>query len=333
MLLARVQTERNDLAAARRTVDRLKLIDPFSWGTAVEQARLLAKTDKAAAAKALLSHRFAEKPETLLYPIAVTLEGLGCAADARKIYQNWYETEKRPDRHIPLTEFLIRQKDGNAALDLAFKHATDIPPGRTARLLSGAVQSRKIELVPAAEKEAWRKRVDEATKWVAEQASKDPMRPELLLARAELADAAGQYPDSMRLYGEAADRTEDKALKANLRNNRAWLLAVFGQDRSDEPLRLVNEAINARGPMPYFLDTRSMVRLAANQPEEALVDLDAILPSDTNGTYYFHRAIVLDRMNKIEARAEAVAEAAKRGLTRESIHPLEWPIYDRLFKK
>ncbi len=332
-LLAAVQAERGDTAAAKRTVDRLKLIDPFGWNTAVEAARLLAETDKPAAAKVLLAHRAAEKPELRVYLIAPTLEELDCPDEARRVYQEWYGKATHKGRHILPAEFEIRRKNAEAAIALALEHAADIPPGHTARLLSGAVHSRRPENRPAAEREAWRERVDEVTKWVTARAEADPTDADLLFARAELADARGTYDEAIQLYGQAADRTTNLGLKASLRANRAWLMAVAQTDGGDEPLRLVNEAINVLGPMPALLDTRACVRLAAGQPEAALADLDAAVAADARGTFHFRRAVAYDRWKKPEAAAAALAEAVKRGLTRAALHPLDWPAYDRLAKK
>ncbi len=332
-LLAGVQTNKGDTAAAKRTVDRLKLIDPFGWYTAVEAARLLAKTDKPAAAKVLLAHRAAEKPEERVYLIAPTLEGLGCPAEARGLLQEWCDTGTKKGRHILLAEFLIRQKDADAALDLAFEHAADVPAGHTARLLSGAVHCRHPDTLPAAERGAWRKRVDEVTKWLTALADAAPTDADLLFARAELADTRGAYDEAIQLYGQAADRTDNRVLKAGLRANRAWLMAVAQKNGGEEPLRLVNEAINTLGPMPALLDTRAAVKLAAGQPAEALADLDAAAAADSRPTFHFRRAVAYDRWKKPEARDAAVADAVKRGLTRDALHPLDWLDYDRLVRK
>lgn len=333
-LLARVQAARGDWTAAWQTVDRLKLLDPQGWDTAVESARLLARSDKPAAARVLLAHKLAaDQPEFRVAVVARVLEEFGCPEEARPLYEKWYQTETRKDRHLPLAQFLIRRKQGDAAIDLALKHAVGPLPGFTARLLAGAVRSRHAESVPAAEREAWKKRVDEASKWVAEKGAAEPNSPDFLMARAELADARGEYAEAARLYGLAADRTESAELKANLKNNRAWLLAVAEKDGGDEPLRLLNEAIIARGPMPFYLDTRAIVRLAARQPQEALADLDVAVAADAKPTYHFHRALAFDRLNKPVERDTAVALAVKRGLVRDELHPLEWPDYDRLVKK
>ena len=332
-LLARLHTEAGDRPPAQRAVDRLKLLDPFGWDTAVEAARLLARTDKPAAAKVLLAHRAAEKPEVRVAVVARLLEEFGCPAEAQPLYEKWNETSPAKDRHLPLAQFLIRQKQGEAALTLALARAADVPAGMTARLLAGAVRCRHPDAVPAAEREAWRLKVADATRWVAENGEKEPASADFALAQAELADARGDYAEAVRLYGLVADRTDRSELKAGMRNNRAWLLAAGRRDATDEALRLVNEAIAARGPLPYFLDTRAVVKLAANRPEEALADLDVAVAMDAKPTYHFHRALALDRLGKADLCKAALAMAVKRGLTRDDLHPLEWPDFDRLTRK
>jgi len=332
-LLASVRTKRGDTAAARRTVERLKLIDPFGWNTAVESARLLAKTDKPAAAKVLLAHRAAKTPAGRVYLIAPTLEGLGCPDDAKTLLEAEYAASTAPGRHVPLTELLIRTKQADAAIDLALKHTADVPAGFTARLISGAVHGRHMNAVPPAEKEAWRKRVGEVTARVGAKAKEYPTDANLLFARAELADARGAYDEAIDLYGRAADRAADPALKASLKNNRAWLMAVSQKNGGEEPMRLVNEAINALGPVPTLLATRGTVHLAGGRPEQALIDLDAAADADTRGTFQFRRAVAFDKWKKPVQRDAAVAEAVTNGLTRDALHPLDWPDYDRLVRK
>jgi len=332
-MLANVQMKRGDTDAAKRTVERLKLIDPFGWNTAVESARLLAKSDKVATAKVLLAHSAGRKSAGRVYLIAPTLEGLGCPDEAQKILQAEYAASAATARHVPLVELLIRTKQADAAIALALKHTSDLPAGYTARLISGAVHSRHMNAVPLAEKEAWRKRVDEVTERVEAKAKEFPTDANLLFSRAELADARGAYDEAIDLYGQAAERTDDRLLKASLKNNRAWLMAIFRKNGGEEPMRLVNEAINTLGPLPTLLATRGAVHLAAGRPEQAILDLDAAAEADTHGTFQFRRAVAFDRMKKPDQRDVAIAEAVKNGLTRDALHPLDWPDYHRLVRK
>ncbi len=329
-LQARVQCERNDTVGARRTVDRLKLAAPNQPVTVVEEARLLAKTDRTRATalvRGLPAVGTAAQKTRLLGQI---LETVGLPDAAETLYTEYAQGKDDPDTaHLPLAECQVRRGKAEAAIKLALDKRAAAPPAATARVLIDALRSRPEGLVPEAQKAAWRATADEVEQFVRTHADRDPKSAEWLACKAEIADARGRYAEAIRLYTAALGQ-DPKDLRGRLLNNLAGLRAVFDNDGSDDCLRLANEVIAEIGSEPSLLDTRALVRLKAGQLDAAADDLDAARLLSPSAVYPFHQAVVFDKKGATDQRDRAVALARKRGLKKESLHPLEWPDFDRL---
>jgi hypothetical protein len=97
-------------------------------------------------------------------------------------------------------------------------------------------------------------------------------------------------------------------------------------------LEPIQEAIATRGATASLLDVRSLVHLKTNRLEEALADSEAALGSEPSPILLFHRARILDRLERTTARNATLEQVRKAGLTKAHLHPLEWPDFDRLIK-
>jgi tetratricopeptide (TPR) repeat protein len=113
-------------------------------------------------------------------------------------------------------------------------------------------------------------------------------------------------------------------------NNLASLLA-FQDGYHEEALRLINRAIMVAGDVPSFIDTRALVYLQRNQPEQALVDLgQAKAAISESAVFHFHLARAYSMtQNEAEAR-KTFQHCEQLGLKRESLDPVERGSYDRL---
>lgn len=328
-LLVRVQLDRGHLEAAKETVERLKLVAPGSWEAIAEEARYLARIGrKAEAGKLAFSAAQAAEAAFLLARVGPLLEAIDCPAEAEKAYRQYAGLVNRPDAHVPLAAFYLRQGRPAEAIALARSRQADCPVGTTARLLSGAIRSRPPELVPVSERPDWDQTVTTAVAWVDAKLKDEPKNPDLLFARAELHDALGRFDDEMRAYEAALAQCPDHEVYLN---NLALLLALHHRDQSARPLELINRAIRRRGPQPYFLDTRAVIHTVAGRLDEAEKDLDAAIALAPRPVYFFHLAILHDQANRIPARDAALGEARQQGLTKAMLHPKEWPDFDRLF--
>lgn len=327
-LLAKVQLERGNTTAARTTIDRLKLAAAGSWVAVAEEARYLARTGKKEeAGKLAFSAAAKDEAAHLLARVGPLLEEIDCPAEAEKAYRQYAGLVTRPDAHVPLASFYLRQDRPAEAIALARSREADCPVGTTARLLSGAVRSRPPELVQAADKGNWDTAVTNAVAWVDAKLTKEPDNADLLFARAELHDAVGRFDDEVRAYEAALRRAPDQDVYLN---NLALLLALHNHDASPRPLDLINRAIAKRGPQPYFLDTRAVVHTVAGRLEEARRDLEVAISLSPRPVYFFHLAQTHDKANQTQPRDAALGEAVQRGLTKAMLHPKEWGEYDRL---
>jgi Flp pilus assembly protein TadD len=123
----------------------------------------------------------------------------------------------------------------------------------------------------------------------------------------------------------------------------AMLRASSGQDLSAS-LSQIDNALASTGPLPVVLDTRAMILLACQRPQEALEagqlllaeKPDHIDPSadaqlaKTWGRYHFHLAMLhAANANRSEA-SKALSEAVSLGVGEADIHVLERPHWQKL---
>src|SRR5262249_25690505 len=112
-------------------------------------------------------------------------------------------------------------------------------------------------------------------------------------------------------------------------NNLAFLLALRS-GKADEALRLLDRAVEVKGPHPDLLDTRAVVLLSARRTDEAIRELTAAIKEAPTAVSYFPLAQALDlKGDKAQARVH-LGRAEELGLTEADLHPLERPAYRRL---
>jgi cellulose synthase operon protein C len=334
--LARIQLERGDTVAARATVNTLKLVAAGQPLAVIEEARLLAKTDSDKAAAMILALPTTASPGQRVRGVGQVLESIGCSTQAEKVYTEFANgQDERATAHLPLAEFQIRRGRAEDAIQVALdrqQSQPDCPPSATARVVLAAVRSKPMGLVPESRRAEWEQRIERVDRFLSAQDERQPNSAEWLSARAELADARGRHTEAITLFKKAlsANRTE---LRVKILNNLAGLRALAERDGSNECLQLVNEAIGEAGPEPYLLDTRAVVHMAGERYEKAIEDLAAAAAVRASPVYQFHLAVCSDKLNDRSARDTAITVAKKLGMKKESLHPVEWAIYDRLIGK
>ena len=108
-------------------------------------------------------------------------------------------------------------------------------------------------------------------------------------------------------------------------NNLAWLTALREKKPSGEALKLINLAINRKGPLPELLDTRGIVYLKSGDFEHALEDLKQAVGSAPTAAKYFHLAqAYLAAKQKDEAK-QSLDKARRRRADPGGPAPLEMP--------
>ncbi len=334
----------DDADAAQR---RLELAAPRSWEAAREKARVLHQRSVLAAKandKTLATSLDNEARNTILnFPEARTeafilsrsgplLDELGFVVDAELLYKELLNLSKSDSAHVPLAAFLISHKKTHEAIDLAWKHADTCSPALTARILTGAVRSKRAG--PADEQKI--------EKWLGEQitanASNKPMASLLVGARAELLEAQGDYDQAIDAYERAIALNPERS--DVLTNNLCMILALHRPARAGEAIDRMERLIQLRGPVPAFLDTLAVTylvrggRLPSGEYAAAIAasKLELALAQRENAAYLFHLAWAYDLMDeKRVLKAEKLGRARDLGITVEDVHPLEAPRFRQLF--
>ena len=111
----------------------------------------------------------------------------------------------------------------------------------------------------------------------------------LLTALGLLKIAEGQNEQAELFYRQVLAR--DPTIS---RRTTIWrLLLAYSGKKTDEALDLINRAIELAGSQSGLLDSRAVVHIARNEPQQALEDLEKILndPAEkVNPVWLFHKA-------------------------------------------
>ncbi len=335
-LLASLQTERGAEAPARITVNRLKVLAPNQNISVLEEARLLARSDKPKAAELVNKLTVPGNAFDRAKTLGRALESIGCLSEAEALYRAFADSKDIPDgNHLPLVEFLIRQKRSIEAIPLALENQArkpNCPQSATAQLLTAALRLQPATTVPAEKKDEWQSMNAEVDKFITTLAATQKDNPDVLIAVAELADIRGRHEDAMQAYRKAIAVQKNPEMKAKLINNLALLTVLVKPTAGEEPLRLINESIGDLGPEPFLLDTRGMIWLISGDPKKAQEDLQAAASASSSPVYWYHLARAYDAQKMTAERNVALDRAKKLGLKKESLHPLEWSGYEGLAK-
>ena len=148
----------------------------------------------------------------------------------------------------------------------------------------------------------------------------------LLMIYAELCTKQARYAVAEGCYREVISKAPGNAYALN---NLAVLLALQGS-KLDEAMKLINQAVEIAGPVGAMLDSRATVYLALGETEKALADMADALADAETPVRLFHQAQAYDQAGKQSEAAAALEKALQKGLTKEMLHPLEIPAFERL---
>ncbi len=227
---------------------------------------------------------------------------------------------RKPDVVLTLIPFVARRGRIDEALDLCDQAAEFAQADVLARVTLGVLRaghptSGQIE------------RVEDRIAAAAEKAP-PATRPSLDLALAELREIQGRFPEMTAIYRKLI---EENGRNVVALNNLAWFLSFDAQDRGSS-LEMINRAIRLAGPESELLDTRAVVRLNLDQPQEAVQDLEEALKETSTPTIYFHLAVAQSRGGDAAAAAESFRLAEQAGFDVNTLHPLEKEAYEKLVK-
>jgi len=236
--------------------------------------------------------------------------------EAEKLYRKFIE--KNPEARLLLASFLARHgkiAEGLEILETAWETA-DVA------LVRAAAQ---VFLGLASEDRATTARVET----IVEKALERHQRPlSLLLILGDAYGIQGRIEESETVYREVLQRDPKNVIALN---NLGAMLALQGT-KLDEAENLVRTAIDVAGPAGNLLDSYALVLIARNKPTEALKVLAEAIEDQPTAILFLRQAQAYRILGQSEAANKAFEEAVKRGLTRESLHPLERKVFDELQK-
>ncbi|HEY1376194.1 MAG TPA: tetratricopeptide repeat protein, partial [Gemmataceae bacterium] len=314
---ARGFARHEDVAAARKALDRLDATAPRELATKEIRARVLHLEGKTAAAVTLLEE-CGRGPDGDLQAAAGVLKDLGEFAEAEKLYQAFAET-KRPGAALPLIYFLIERNRPGEALDLCDRSWD------TAR----AVDMAQAALYAVDRMPADRGRLGRLDARLAAATAEHPDDVNLLAAQAMVYSFQGRVDDAVATYRRLLRK---QPRHASGLNNLAWLLALQG-GHGEEALDLVNRAAEVAGYNPVLEDTRAVARLTLGRKDAAVTavsELEQLITTAPSPTLFFHLAEAYEQAGRRADAARMWQQAKGRGLTRDGLHPLERPAYERL---
>ena len=285
-------TRSNDAPAAKKRYDRLEAIEPKSPRTAASRAWILRGQGKPAEATALIESSYAEAEAANSEVVALAFQDLMSKLDlpapaaqlAARVAAKWPR-----DAYVLAKAQLAEGKVAEAlkSCQIAMK------AGGIAETINVAIQVAVLKQNDPAVLQ----QVDELASTALAQAPKS--LPVTIFA-ATLRHLQGRFEDEIALYRQAL---ENDPPRFSFLNNMAWTLCE-GLQRYPEALERIDEAIRREGRDPQFLDTRGVILVRLNRPEEAVADLEESIKiaqlagQAPSATTYFHLARTYRQLNK-----------------------------------
>jgi tetratricopeptide (TPR) repeat protein len=326
--------ETNEVASWLARLDGTEAAkDPLYIATKARLLRGEGKTDEAIElVKSQILRPLSAQEINKLKPVADQLVGLSKdSPDAEKFLAAAEETyrelitENPADGWLYLANFQAANRtlaEAFASCDKAIE--AKAPVESVARMglvmLRGKPEQQDDKLL--AQEEQWLKAATEA----------QPESTAVMMLVADFHDLRNQHDEAAAIYRKMlAQKDLAPGAKVAALNNLAFILAVK-DNKGDEALPMVEEAIKLVGPASELLDTRGMVHLSLGKTREAIVDLENAVSSSPNAVKYFHLALANLAAGDRAAAADYFDRARNAGLTASTVPGLEIQKYEQLQK-
>jgi tetratricopeptide (TPR) repeat protein len=288
------------------------------------QARLQHQQGNAAEASALVDRMLlladsvedAAQQWNMKLAVAATFEEIG---DLEKAEQAFIDltTEQRPSKR-PTVAFYMRHNRSNDALRVALTQDFETMSRDDFVVLCSLVSF-------ADPREEFRQQVDDflgqgLTKWSRDQ--------QVLFSLATLSFMRGQLDQAETLFKRLLEDTPNHI--AALNNLSLVLAERPGQAR--EALKTIQAAIEVAGEQPTLVDTRGLVLLALNRPEDAIASFQSAVNQSIDPLFRLHLAEALHRARRTNEALEAYRASLQQGLKRKPLNLLDQQI-ERKFKE
>jgi tetratricopeptide (TPR) repeat protein len=321
-LIAHVKAgDSREALEAQDLIGQLKKIQPEAFSVLSLQARLDKAQERPGEAVAKLKE-IADSPglsPALALATANLAEDLGEIDLAQRLFKLNATASSRLQDRLAYVSFLGRQGRIKEALDVCEPLWTSTPNPEP--LVATVVEA----LFPAkAEPDA--AQIERVSQWIDRSIKQNPKSALFLIAMGNIRERQKRYSEAEALYRQVIKQGGGDVIPLN---NLAWLMALKG-DKGGEPLDLINKAIELRGPIPEFLDTRAIVYLANGESKRAIEDLENAVAIAPSATKYFHLAQAYLEASDKAAAKENLEKARAKGLAKGTLHPLELSVYEQV---
>ncbi len=305
-----------DAAEAQALIDRLKVFQPDAFNAMALQTRLDKAAGKDAEARKAI-REIADRPQ-LAPALARALGGLAEKIDlldaAEAILKRNAKESPRLEDQLGYATFLGRRGRIKDALDVCeplWKAQPDPEP------IAPAV----ISILLSEQRFNDPDQVARVSGWIERSLQQNPDAALLTVALGTIRDRQERYSEAMELYRKVLAKNASEIVPLN---NLAWLMTLQG-DKGADPLKLINRAIQLRGPVPELLDTRAVVYTTNGDFPRAVKDLEDAVAIDPAPSRLFHLARAQLAAGDQDAARRSLAKARDRGLKESDVHPLERP--------
>jgi tetratricopeptide (TPR) repeat protein len=232
-----------------------------------------------------------------------------------------------------LAAFLGR-REGIDKLDEAFSVCEKVLAGSNSRIEAvtqigvAALRNHMSELDQHSRKNEYFRKVAE---WFDAGFKLSPDSKSLTMQRAEFDTLRGETEKVVELYEDFLRMPEVPPLqRALVQNNLAYVLAL--EQKGEQALQLVKDAIHHLGPTSHLLDTQAMAKIAVGRYADARRDLNLALDEGESASLRFHLAYAQFLDQNRSAAEEEFRQALELGLNPHIMHPAERKMYNRLIR-
>ena len=303
--------------------DLVKRLPPEALSTLVWEVELRRATGQLDEAAALL-RSYLQRPKLaplFLQTLAQQAEGLSQHELAEQFYRRLAAEARDPQAQLELARFLGRHHHAKAALDTCEPLWADRRNREAVAIAAMAIlypaDGNDAQVEPA--------QVNRVVGWLEQGVAQDPNATRLMVGLANLSERKGDYSRAEALYRQIIALKDPDGIASN---NLAWLIALKDR-RSTEALGLIDSAIQRKGPLPDFLDTRGVVYLIADDAQNAIADLETAVKAAPSSSKWFHLAQAYLHVQD-KPKAKKCLEAAKSLGLPSGLHQLELAAYQKV---
>ena len=330
--------ERGDIEEALPYLQRLETLQPEVFQTIGLRARALGKQGNAdeaiRRATSIIPRPLPPEQVDTLINAALLLENIALAAGDDEVAAKKYTAAAepllrefvaaRPKEVLVLARFLGQHGNLEESLKLMETAVVESDkPDDAARMAVGLMRVRRKETTPE-----HFQRVEAILSKAQERAPESTTMP---IHLADLRDQQGRYEEAIQLYTKFLESAPKGAQSAAALNNLAFLLAAR-ENKGEQALNMVQQAIKLVGPMSELMDTRGMAHALLGDYDRAIADYQYAIEGGANAVKYMHLAWALYKKKNLTAAKQAFQQSLDLKLSVDDLPPFEQDEFRELKK-